>query len=191
MTDDVDVDRWRRELAAKRAEKDDFFADHPQSPIPPDERDEFDGLAYFEPDPAYRVTADVTVHDDPDVAYMDTQTGGEMRYLAVATLSTTLPAADPDRDDVPVEIDSYRQEGANDETLFVPFRDKTTGQQTYDGGRYIELAAERSLETGDEIVVDFNLAYTPFCAFSEAFECPKPPETNWLDIAIPAGERTP
>jgi len=114
-----------------------------------------------------------------------------MRYLAVATLSTTLPAADPDRDDVAVEIDGYRQEGANDETLFVPIRDKTTGQQTFDGGRYIELAADRSLETGDEIVVDFNLAYTPFCAYSEAFECPKPPETNWIDVAIPAGERAP
>ncbi|WP_247730559.1 DUF1684 domain-containing protein [Halovivax limisalsi] len=188
---DFDVDAWRAELEAKREEKDDFFAEHPQSPIPPDERDSFDGLSYFDPDPAYRVTADVTVHDDPEVVYVDTSTGGEMRYLAVATLSMTLPSADPDAADADVDLDGYRQESAEDETLFVPIRDKTTGQQTYEGGRYLELAADRSLSTGDEIVVDFNLAYAPFCAYSEAFECPLPPESNWIEVAIPAGERGP
>lgn len=187
----IDVDSWREELADKRAEKDEFFAEHPQSPIPPDERDDFGGLTYFEPDPAYRVSAEVVVHDDPDVVRLDTTAGREMRYLTVATLSMNLPSADPDRNDVDVELDGYRQEGADGETLFVPFRDKTTGQQSYEGGRYIEFAADGTLETGDEIVVDFNLAYTPFCAYSETFDCPLPPETNWLAVAIPAGERAP
>jgi len=187
----MDEDAWRRELQAKRAEKDDFFAEHPQSPIPPDEREEFDGLSYFDPDPDYRVGADVTVHDDPEIVRMDTTAGGEMRYLAIATLSMTLPSADPDREDVAVTLDGYRQEDSGAETLFVPFRDKTTGQQTYEGGRYIELAADRTLESADEIVIDFNLAYTPFCAYSEAFDCPRPPETNWLEVVIPAGERAP
>ncbi|WP_049928852.1 DUF1684 domain-containing protein [Halopiger goleimassiliensis] len=185
----VDVDQWREELEAKRAEKDRFFAEHAQSPIPPDDRDEFDGLDYFDPDPDYRVQATATVHDDPEVVLMDTTAGREMRYLRVATLEFDLSRGDEELQDGTFELDAYRMESPEDEPLFVPFRDKTTGQQTYEGGRYMELAPERDLEDGDEIIVDFNLAYTPFCAYSETFDCPLPPEDNWLEVAIPAGER--
>ncbi len=189
MSDSVDVDRWRSELEEKRDEKDRFFAEHPQSPIPPDDRDGFDGLEYFPPDPDYRVSATVTVHDDPDPVTMETTAGREVRYLRVATLAFDLERDDADLEDGTFELAAYQQEGAREEALFVPFRDKTTGQQTYRGGRYMELETDRGLETGDEIVVDFNLAYSPFCAYSETFDCPLPPEENWLEVAIPAGER--
>ena len=187
MSDAFDADQWREELESKRAEKDEFFADHPQSPIPPEERDSFSGLDYFDPDPTYRVTATAEVHDDPEVVLMDTTAGREMRYLRVATLEFEL-----DREDLEsgaFELHAYQLESPNEEPLFVPFRDKTTGQQSYQGGRYMELAPDRDLETGDEIVVDFNLAYTPFCAYSDTFDCPLPPEENWLEVTIPAGER--
>ncbi|WP_121744143.1 DUF1684 domain-containing protein [Natronorubrum halophilum] len=187
--DAIDVDRWRDELEAKRAEKDEFFADHPQSPIPPEDREEFDGLDYFEPDSTYRVSATAEVHDDPEVVLMETTAGREMRYLRVATLEFDLDREDEDLEDGTFELAAYQLESPNEEPLFVPFRDKTTGQQTYDGGRYMELSSERELEDGDEIVVDFNIAYSPFCAFSETFDCPLPPEENWLEVTIPAGER--
>ncbi|MDQ2050284.1 DUF1684 domain-containing protein [Natronolimnohabitans sp. A-GB9] len=186
---DVDVERWRDELESKRAEKDEFFADHPQSPIPPEERDEFAGLDYFEPDFDYRVTATASVHDDPEVVLMDTTAGREMRYLRVATLEFDLEREDEALEDGTVELAAYQLESPNEEPLFVPFRDKTTGQQSYEGGRYMELAPEGEFEDGDEIVLDFNLAYSPFCAYSETFDCPLPPEENWLEVAIPAGER--
>lgn len=215
MTDDTgsdfDVDRWRDELESKRREKDEFFADHPQSPIPPEERETFDGLEYFDPNPDYRVTATVEIHDEPEPVPMETTADREVRYLRVATLSFPLEpsearrasensSGDRSRDPEPededeglasgeFELAAYQQEGAREQALFVPFRDKTTGQQTYRGGRYMELEADRSLETGDEIVLDFNLAYTPFCAYSETFDCPLPPEENWLEVVIPAGER--
>ena len=185
----VDVDQWRDELEQKRTEKDEFFAEHPQSPIPPDEREAFDGLEYFDPDIDYRVRATVTAHDDPEVVLMDTTAGREMRYLRVATLEFDLQRDDGDLEDGTFELHAYQLESPNEEPLFIPFRDKTTGQQTYRGGRYMELAPERDLETGDEIVLDFNLAYTPFCAYSDTFDCPLPPEENWLEAAIPAGER--
>ncbi|NUC74075.1 DUF1684 domain-containing protein [Haloterrigena sp. SYSU A558-1] len=184
-----DVDQWRAELESKRDEKDEFFADHPQSPIPPEERDDFDGLDYFDPDPDYRVAATATVHDDPEVVLMETTAGREMRYLRVATLEFDLERDDEDLEDGAFELNAYQMESPEEEPLFVPFRDKTTGQQSYQGGRYMELAPDRDLETGDEIVVDFNLAYTPFCAYSDTFDCPLPPEENWLEVAIPAGER--
>ena len=189
MADTIDLDRWREDLEAKRAEKDDFFADHPQSPIPPEEREDFSGLDYFEPDSDYRVTATVTSHDDPAVVLMDTTAGREMRYLRTATLEFDLVRDDDDLEDGTFELAAYQLESPDEEPYFVPFRDKTTGQQTYDGGRYMELAADRDLETGDEIVIDFNLAYTPFCAYSETFDCPLPPEENWLEVTIPAGEQ--
>ncbi|WP_436346286.1 DUF1684 domain-containing protein [Natronorubrum sp. FCH18a] len=205
MSESIDVDRWREELESKRAEKDDFFAEHPQSPIPPEERDGFDGLDYFEPDSTYRVTATVERHDDPEVVLMDTTAGREMRYLRVATLEFELNRDDEDLEDGTDELAAYQLESPNEEPLFVPFRDKTTGQQTYDGGRYMELSpnrdpadaaesssaspASQAWQDGDELVVDFNLAYTPFCAYSETFDCPLPPKENWLEIAIPAGER--
>ncbi|SIR93455.1 DUF1684 domain-containing protein [Natronorubrum thiooxidans] len=186
---DVDVDRWRDELESKRDEKDEFFAEHPQSPIPPEERDAFDGLDYFAPDPTYRVSATATVHDDPEVVLMETTAGREMRYLRVATLEFDLEREEEDLEDGTFELAAYQLESPNEEPLFVPFRDKTTGQQSYEGGRYMELSPDRDLTDGDELVVDFNLAYSPFCAYSETFDCPLPPEENWLEVTIPAGER--
>ncbi|WP_435348320.1 DUF1684 domain-containing protein [Haloarchaeobius sp. HRN-SO-5] len=183
---DFDVDEWRTELEAKRAEKDEFFASHPHSPIPEAEREAFDGLEYFDPDPAFRVEATVTLvdEDDDSVYVMDTTTGGEQRYLKVAELTFEL-------DGGTYALGGYRQSGEERETLFVPFRDKTTGQQTYGAGRYMELEAEGELEDGDTIPIDFNLAYNPFCAFNDAYACPLPPAENWLEALVEAGEKKP
>ena len=177
---DADAD-WADRLRSNRAEKDEFFADHPQSPVPPEKRDDFDGLDYFDPDPDYRVEATVTVHEEPDPVEMETSDGRTVRYERCVTFEFEF---DGETD----ELHGYRQ-GPDDEAIFVPFRDKTTGQQTYDGGRYMELQPDRGLSDGDEVTVDFNLAYSPFCAFSETFACPYPPEENWLETTVPAGER--
>ncbi|WP_135823277.1 DUF1684 domain-containing protein [Halorussus ruber] len=183
--DDFDAEEWRDQLEAHREEKDDFFADHPQSPIPPEERDDFEGLDYFDPDPDYRVTASVEYHDQPEPVEMEVSAGRPQRYLRVATLHFDLGEGD---DTDSHELAGYRQQ-ADDDGLFVPFRDKTTGQQTYKDGRYMEFEAEGDLADTDEMVLDFNLAYSPFCAYSETFACPLPPEENWLEVEIRAGEK--
>jgi uncharacterized protein (DUF1684 family) len=183
--DDLDPEHYREELRTTRAEKDEFFAEHPQSPIPPDEREGFDGLDYFPPDPDYRVAATVTVHDDPEPVSMTATNGPEVRYLRVATLSFDLAGETH-------ELAAYRQDPDDaEEALFVPFRDKTTGQETYHEGRYMELHPEDGLADGDEIRLDFNLAYSPFCAYSDTFSCPLPPEENWLETTVAAGEKAP
>ncbi|SFG44830.1 hypothetical protein SAMN04488063_2081 [Halopelagius inordinatus] len=189
MSEDADAtatdapENYAETLREKRAEKDEFFGSHPQSPIPPELRDEFDGLDYFEPDPAYRVSATARVHEEPEPMPMETTAGNEVRYLRVVTFEFSLRGES-------LELHGYRQETGDEEALFVPFRDKTTGQQTYENGRYIELHPEGELDDGDDVTVDFNVAYNPFCVYSETFACPLPPEENWLEIAIPAGERT-
>jgi len=176
MTDD-----WAERLRENRAEKDRFFAEHRQSPIPPDHRDEFDGLRYFEPDPDYRVEATIDAHDDPETVELDTSDGRKIEYRRVATLSFDL---DGER-----QLHGYRQSA--DDAVFVPFRDKTTGQETYDDGRYMELEVEGRLPDGETVTLDFNLAYSPFCAYSETFSCPLPPAENWLETTVEAGEKTP
>jgi uncharacterized protein len=72
--------------------------------------------------------------------------------------------------------------------LFVPFKDITTGEDTYGGGRYLEIAIN-DMEKEQEIILDFNLAYNPLCAYSDGFNCPIPPEENYIDIEIKAGEK--
>jgi len=181
MTDATE--EWADQLRAHREEKDRFFAEHDQSPIPHRERDAFDGLAYYEPNPTYRVEATATVHDDPEPVEMDTTDGRTARYLRVVTFTFELAGAER-------ELHGYRREGDDDPGVFVPFRDKTTGQQTYDGGRYMELELEAELTDGQTVPIDFNVAYAPFCAFNDTFDCPLPPEENWLDVEIEAGERS-
>ncbi|MDR9380776.1 MAG: DUF1684 domain-containing protein [Natronomonas sp.] len=182
-----DVDEWREELESYRERKDEQFETPHSSPLGPDGRREFDGLDYFEPDSDYRVEATVELDESDETVTMATSTDGEQLYERVARLHFEIP----DQRGEPTEqtLVGYRRVDQDDGSLFVPFRDKTTGQQTYPGGRYIELHYQGTLEDGFTFTLDFNLAYNPFCAFTEAYECPLPPQENWLEIAIPAGER--
>ena len=176
------TDEWASELRANRAEKDDFLAEHPQSPIPPDDREDFDGLDYYDPDDNYRVDATVTVYDDPEAVEMETSDGRAVRYERVVGFTFEL-------DGEAYELQGYRQPTDDAPGIFVPFRDKTTGQETYKDGRYMELEPEEELTDVDAVPIDFNLAYSPFCAFSETFSCPLPPEENWLETTVEAGEK--
>ena len=178
---DLTAEEYAGTIAENRREKDEFFEDHPQSPIPPESRESFDGLDYFEPDIGYRVEATVTVHEDPDPVEMETTASNPVRYLRVVTFRFEIDGEEH-------TLAGYRQD-EEEEVIFVPFRDKTTGQQTYYQGRYMELEPEGTLQDGDVVDLDFNLAYNPFCAYSETFACPLPPEENWLEIVVPAGER--
>jgi len=173
---------WADELRANREEKDEFLAEHRQSPIPPEEREGFSGLDYFAADPAYRVDAEVTVHEDPEQLELDTSDGRSIRYDREFTFDFELGDDD-------LQLNGYRRPDEEDAAIFVPFRDKTTGQQTYEDGRYLDLHPEGELATGDVVPLDFNLAYSPFCAYSETFSCPLAPEENWLEVAVEAGER--
>lgn len=179
---DFDEEGWAAELRTNRREKDDFFAEHPQSPIPPEEREAFEGLDYYEPDPDYRVEATVERHDDPEPVELETTQGQPVRYLRVVTFRFVLNGEER-------RLHAYRQERDDSRRLFVPFTDETSGDETYDKGRYMELEPHEELTDGQTVVVDFNLAYSPFCTFSDTFSCPLPPEENHLLTPVEAGER--
>jgi hypothetical protein len=171
---------WREELLAHREEKDRFFAEHRQSPIPDDEREAFDGLGYYDPDPACRVEATVEPVESDETFEMEMTAGQPVEYERIARLEFDL--------DGPRELYAYRRPG-EEGSLFVPFRDATAPEETYGAGRYMEFEVDGRIEDASAVTLDFNLAYFPFCAYNDAFACPLPPAENHLDVRVEAGER--
>lgn len=171
---------FARELEAERAAKDAAFRSEPWSPIPAQARAGFSGLAYFAPDPRWRVLAKVTQVKDAATFEMPTSTGEPRRQVRAARFDFETPSG-------PAVLFGYKDPGRSPtHSLFVPFRDATSGKETYGAGRYLDLEDPG----GGEIVIDFNLAYNPYCAYSEAYSCPLPPVENWLKIPVTAGERS-
>lgn len=177
--ENFDESAWRDRIREHRVEKDAFLADHPQSPIPEGDREGFGGLDYFDLDPAFRVVARFSTVGTPEAVELAATRGPPVEYDRVAVLGFDL---DGDHH----TLDAFRVEG--EDTLFVPFTDETNGDGTYHRGRYLDVAPENA-ETGDRVVVDFNLAYNPFCAYSDNYSCALPPESNALPVAVRAGER--
>lgn len=167
-------DPYLSSVASMRRQKDAAFARDTQSPI--EDKEAFKGLTYFDVDPALRFQTRLTRHPEPALLLMQTSDGQEREYRNVGHFDLVVG-------EVPVRLQAYQQRGAT--SLFVPFRDKTSGQESYGAGRYLDL----HLEHEDAVDLDFNLAYNPYCAYSEQYSCPFPPPENWLQVAIPAGER--
>lgn len=170
-----------------RAARDELFRAHPQSPIEPEERLRFTGLRYFEPDPAYRVRAQVEPADGGELVI---DTGGEdgaVRYRRAGLLVFELGGRR-----CTLSVLALVQYAGG---LFVPFRDLTSGRETYGGGRYLFDTAKDTdglvleLAPGSTAVtIDFNYAYNPSCAYSPRWACPLAPPENHLPVAVRAGE---
>ncbi|MXY25054.1 MAG: DUF1684 domain-containing protein [Acidobacteria bacterium] len=165
-------------LLEDRALKDEFFRSAPDSPVPLDRRSWMLPLRYYEPNPAYRVPANLVLSDDPQVFDVPTSTGLMRKMEHVGHLEFVLQGER-------YRLDALVSDG--DPGLFIPFRDETSRTETYAAGRYLDLPFS---PTG-VYDLDFNRAYTPTCYFDEQFDCPFPPPQNRLPIPIRAGERLP
>ncbi len=167
---------------AWRAERDELFTTHPQTPVPPARRPSFEGMAFFEHDPAARHVVEVEPLDGPAAPLAMPHSGeGSTTLRPVARVRLAGGQL------VLYWLEAY---GGG---LFLPFRDATSGAETYGGGRYLldtvkgaDLGAE-----GDRLVLDLNYAYSPSCAHDPRWSCPLAPPESRLDIAVRAGERTP
>jgi len=164
------------ELKRFRAEKDRVFARDPHSPLPPAERPAFRGLAYFDENPALIVAVGIDRDVEPGEVVMSTTGGEEQVYRRYGLVRFRV-------DDQPAQLTLYSSEDSDE--LFVPFRDATSGHETYGAGRYLEVEAH-----GDHVTIDFNYAYNPNCAYDPSWSCPLPPTENWLKVPIRAGEKT-
>jgi hypothetical protein len=175
--------RWEQGIEEARREKDWFLRSHPQSPLPAAVRSNFKGLAYYPVRRAYRFELELHEHEEKE-SVQTRDTAGQVRELwrwghfrfAIDGQDCTLHA--------------YKSD-PREERLFVPFRDETSGNETYGAGRYLDMAPSRHLTADGRWILDFNEAYNPWCAYSEAYACPFVPSENWLPVAVRAGERSP
>lgn len=161
----------------------DLFRNHPQSPIPDAQRATYAG-SYFGYDPNYRVLAAVR-ETEPESFEVPTSGTEPMRFTRIGTCEFELDGTD-------LSLDMYWLD-AYAGGLFVPFRDANAGRETYGAGRYL-LDTVKGSDLGREdgkLVLDFNFAYNPSCAYDSRWVCPLAPPANRLDIAIEAGEKTP
>ncbi len=166
-------------VAAARAKKDAALRES-DAPIPFADHDKFLPLSYFPIDPAFAAPA--AFIEDPPAARprMEMQTSAhEPRLMErIGTLAFTLQGQQ-------LRLSAFREVGDTTDRLFVPFTDLTSGKETYQAGRYLDIPRS---PTG-LYVVDFNRAFNPFCAYNPTYDCPYPPKENRLAVAITAGER--
>ncbi len=157
------------------------FRNPETSPLPDRYRKNFEGLAFFKPDTNYRVKARLVRTPDAIPFLMPTTTSRKTKEKVYGIVHFELNGNE-------YELELYQNSGeptdAVDENyLFLPFLDATNGEETYAGGRYIDL----SIPQGDTIVIDFNKAYNPYCVYNKKYSCPLVPRINALPIKVAAG----
>jgi uncharacterized protein (DUF1684 family) len=162
------------ELTDFRAEKDEFFGRHPQSPLTPGQKRGFTGLQYFPENEALRLEVQTEPLLDQQPMQMQISTGGVQMYLRHARFKFQVDGQE-------AELTIYQNENG----YFLPFVDALAGTGTYPAGRYLEPEQL----PGNRFLVDFNLAYNPYCAYNEMWSCPITPAENRLKVPIRAGEK--
>jgi uncharacterized protein (DUF1684 family) len=168
-------------IRAFRADKDEIFRTSPRSPLPAAERGDFGGLTYFPVDEALRF----------ERLTLESYTGNEPTSFAIPTSDAKLKPAERagtfrfEVQGVPCFLTAYTFEGDSAESVFVPFLDGTSGNESYGAGRYLDIDRE---EDGT-YAIDFNMAYHPSCVYDIKFSCPLTPAENRLPVRIEAGER--
>ncbi|MFA5593648.1 MAG: DUF1684 domain-containing protein [Trueperaceae bacterium] len=169
-------------VATWRAAKDDYLKNHRTSPLYGD--DSFGGLAYYPETSQFRVAAQLERTADAEPVLLATSTGDERMYLPYGVARFQLGGQDQS---LVLYATPDAPEGPR---LFVPFRDATSGPETYGAGRYLEFTLEDEGAAGP-VTLDFNYAYHPYCAYAEGYSCPFPPSSNWLSQPVRAGEKLP
>jgi len=164
-----------------RKERDAFFKNHQRSPLLPQDKRHFKGLKYYPFDPQYVLSGQIErfifhINNPKYYATFLTNKGTSKRYLRYGKFHFTLNGKE-------YTIEIYKS--ILSDYLFIPFKDKTNEKETYGGGRYIDA----EILPDYKMVLDFNMAYHPSCAYNEKFVCVLPPRENMMDIEIRAGEK--
>ncbi|MEM9773285.1 MAG: DUF1684 domain-containing protein [Chloroflexota bacterium] len=170
-----------QDLARMRNEIDQFLRIHPQSPLSPVQKGDFEGLDYYDENEALIITPHLEGFsvDEPHIE-METSTGESSHYRKWGKAMFEVNG---------VEISLIIYSDPWGESLFVPFKDGTNGKETYGAGRYLDSDRPGISIVNGKLQLDFNYAYNPYCAYSDAYSCPLPPRENWLSVSIAAGEK--
>jgi hypothetical protein len=157
------------------------FRNPDESPLTVEDREKFDSLTFFPINEKYRVIAKFERIENAIPFTMKTTTDRMPVYEIYGIATFTL-------DDIEYRLNIYQSHSLREKEefksyLFLPFTDVTNGNETYGGGRFIDLLVPE----GDQIVIDFNMSYNPYCAYNHTYSCPIPPEENDLNCEIKAG----
>lgn len=179
--DQEEIKLQKQRVLEWREERDAFFKNHQRSPFLPEDKKNFKGLKYYPFNPRYVFSSNIERFifqiDNPKYyATFLTNKGLNKRYVRYGKFLFQSNGKE-------YSIEIYKS--ILSDTLFIPFKDKTNGKETYEGGRYIDA----EILPGYKMVLDFNMAYHPSCAYNEKFICVLPPRENMLDIEIRAGEK--
>jgi uncharacterized protein len=161
-----------------RTNKNTFFKEHENSPLTPEQRERFVQLEYFDENPDLRFEVQLDTEGvSPDPVVLGTTTGEPKEFVPAGRAHLKIDGQD-------VSFMVYKEPGRG--RYFLPFRDATAGDQTYAVGRYLDPQAKPD----GSLVLDFNMAYNPYCAYNDNFTCPIPPFENVVKVPIRAGEKS-
>jgi uncharacterized protein len=177
-------EQYARALAQFRREKDKYLREDPDSPIPEEERATFKGLRYYPPLFPLRVAATVERLPERAIVTIATSDGASREFLRYALLHFTIDGQE-------LLLTGYRdaEDDPENQQIFIPFREALSGKETYGAGRYLDVTEDAGPDGAPIAILDFNLAYNPYCAYNENYSCPLTPPENTLPIPIQAGER--
>jgi uncharacterized protein len=171
----AEIQRYQEELNKE-------YKDVKSSPLKPADLRKFKKHLFFPVDLNYRVQAKLELTPNTSFSLMKTTGRILQEYRAYANAVFTLNGK---TFTLPVyQSKSLMRTAGYEDYLFCPFTDLTNGNETYDGGRYVEV---RIPKEGDQVIIDFNKAYNPYCAYNDTYSCPLVPQQNHLEVEIKAG----
>jgi uncharacterized protein (DUF1684 family) len=173
------LDQRGEKLKDFREKRDRFFKEDPRSPLKESDRKKFKGLSYYPIDLKYAMVGAIERYPiEPKPMYVTLPTNKETgrKYVKYGRFKFKCEGKE-------YVLQIYRPLASDD--LFLPFKDKTSGIETYEKGRYLYVESM----PGGKVLIDFNRACNPFCQYNEKYTCPFAPEENWLGIAIRVGEK--
>jgi len=163
-------------------ETNEHYADEESSPLLKEDLINYKGLPFYKIDSQYIVVARINRIEKVKPFKMKTTTDRRPEYVVYAVATFDLNGTEHN-------LNIYKSYGTSnpeyEDYLFLPFTDETSGNETYGGGRFIDLR----ITEGNEMVIDFNQAYNPYCAYNYKYSCPIPPKENHLNTRIEAGVR--
>ena len=177
------TDEYILEMESFQNKQNEKYKNPDQSPLSKKDLKRFEAHELFDIDASYRVEARFELIEEPVSFLMKTSTSRLPEYNTYGIVSFSLKGKD-------FQLKVYKSLSSYDDPkyayyLFFPFTDLTNGEDTYEVGRYIDIR----IPEGDTIIIDFNKAYNPYCAYSKNYSCPIPPEENHLDIRVEAGTK--
>lgn len=175
---------YSKEIAQYQQEMNTYFADPEKSPLTAADRADFKGLPFYEVQETYRVEAKFVATPNFESFAMKTTTDRAPMYRKYGEAHFSIDGKDYvlslyQNMDLLKRMPFYNK-------LFVPFKDLSNGKGSYSGGRYLDV----DIPKDDTVVLDFNKAYAPYCAYNYKYSCPIPPSENHLQVAIEAGVKT-